>query len=796
MGRRSPGCELPNQVRGAWLLGCLAVAGPAAAQECSFDAELLRDLPASHDVWGLFETLEAVTTLDRVSAGGLYPGEAPRLGAHGASWTQATWRLGDLDVTDPVSGGVPLLLADPDWLECIAASTALTGAELSGSGPTIQLRLRRPEKSWRGSAAADVMPRGLQSSTPRQAPTLARYDSAASGRFRVDGPVGDRVGLLIAGAFERARRLERDDPRPVEGREASLLAQLVWTPAEARELRLLGTLQSARHPYAGRARFGGGDVSQGDHSQQLQATWERRGARPWSISAGMARAAAEPELPPPAHATVERLRDGPMTRLFPAAGRRSRVALGASAQPLGGETRHVLRVGASLSWSRADTRPAGDAGLTPEAVNGLPARAWDYDWAGPESRWRAFDLAAWATDRFSYGRLAADAGLRFELTDAAAHGAPEGVRWSAFAPRLAARFRLSSGLQLVGGWARYRHRLPLELLAYGDPAALQGRVYRWLDSDGDARFSTDELGPLVAAAGPGGPSSALAPGLSAPHSDELVAGLEAQFGSWTARFLGIHRRERNLVAPVDVGAPASSYTVYYVPDPSGDILGPADDQLLPIFDRRPESFGLDRSVLVNPPGDDALHEGVEIAVQRKWGSRLRLLLGGTAARSNGPAAHRGFQVEENDQGLAGERLEDPNALTHVRGRTFFDRAFTLKLAAAYHAPADLRLALVARYQDGQPFARLVIAPDLAQGPEAVRAIPNGRSRFTYTLTVDARLEKGVTLGRARIAALLDAFNLLDMHNEIEEDVVSGATFRAVSAVQPPRALRLGLRVDF
>jgi hypothetical protein len=35
-----------------------------------------------------------------------------------------------------------------------------------------------------------------------------------------------------------------------------------------------------------------------------------------------------------------------------------------------------------------------------------------------------------------------------------------------------------------------------------------------------------------------------------------------------------------------------------------------------------------------------------------------------------------------------------------------------------------------------------------------------------------------------------------MSNEVEEDVVSGPGFRTISAVQPPRVVRLGFRFTF
>jgi hypothetical protein len=74
-------------------------------------------------------------------------------------------------------------------------------------------------------------------------------------------------------------------------------------------------------------------------------------------------------------------------------------------------------------------------------------------------------------------------------------------------------------------------------------------------------------------------------------------------------------------------------------------------------------------------------------------------------------------------------------------------------------------------------------------------VPSGH-RFTYTLTVDARVEKGLRLGQHRLALFAEAFNLLGIANEVEEDPVWGPSFRAPTAVQPPRAVALGLRLDF
>src|SRR5687767_8500961 len=126
---------------------------------------------------------------------------------------------------------------------------------------------------------------------------------------------------------------------------------------------------------------------------------------------------------------------------------------------------------------------------------------------------------------------------------------------------------------------------------------------------------------------------------------------------------------------------------------------------------------------------------------------------------------------------------------------FFDRAYTLKLAGVYRRRA-WGMGFAARYSDGQPFARMVIAEDLAQGPEAVAAVRRGDHRFTYILTLDARLARDFTLGRARATASVEAFSLFRQRKEVEEYVVSGPDFRRVTATQPPRALRLGVAFAF
>ncbi len=78
----------------------------------------------------------------------------------------------------------------------------------------------------------------------------------------------------------------------------------------------------------------------------------------------------------------------------------------------------------------------------------------------------------------------------------------------------------------------------------------------------------------------------------------------------------------------------------------------------------------------------------------------------------------------------------------------------------------------------------------------MRAFPNGGTRFTYTLTVDARLQKQVVVGGRRFDVLLDVYNLSNRAAQVEENVFGGPGFRATTAVQPPLVARIGMRFTF
>jgi hypothetical protein len=820
-------------VRAVVVIGaCALLAGPGAQAGLvpavgADDGELTRALPAAANAWAWLSLSEPAAILDRIDGAGLHPGEPARFSLRGSSWTQNAFALDGVDVTDPLRGGTPLLDPDVVALDRIDVVSARAPVEQAAPGAALGLVPREPGPAWQGSVAAAGADEGLQAGTPAgDVPAVARFGSLAEASVATSGPIGQRLSLLVAGRGSRSRLFERDDPAELEARVLSGTSELVFRPDERQSLRVLVAGQALRRPFGGRALYFAGGREENVRTLGALARYAREGGGTrLAARAGYWEGRFTPDTDgADAGRPVERVSDGPVPELV-LPRRSDRGTASASAELALRPARafgfaHALRLG--LSAARASTHEAPGAALTiPETVAGQPARAWAYGWGPGDSRRHATDLAAWAADEAALAdRLTLAAGLRLEASRGSASGAASDVSWTSLSPRVLARLRIVGDGRLVAtfGYAEYRHRLLLAPLAFGDPNAARADVYRWHDANGDGRYQPSERGVLVGRVGPGAAADGLTavdPALKPPRTREFTAGLEASLGGgFRLRLDGFDRRERDLLESVDVGVTAADYSVRYLQDPSGDILGTQDDQLLPVYDRKPDSFGRDRYLLTNPPGLGSLHRGVELRLDRPVGERLRLRFGGTASMTEISGASRGFHATENDQALVAELFDDPNADTYARGRSFFDRAFTLLLAAAYRAPAGFRFAVAARYQDGQPFARLVVVNDLAQGPEAISATPRGQvtgagttdaagrylvasgHRFSYTLTVDARVEKALALGAVRLALLLDVFNLLGSAKEVEEDPVWGNHFREPTALQPPRALRLGARLDF
>lgn len=774
--------------------------------ETTLPAWVLQDMPSSGTLYSLLETIHPDVVSNRIEGGGMYPGTPAHIGAHGSSWTQTLFRVGDINISDPDGSGTPL--AVPGVLEWarVDVNTGIMGVEVNAPGMVLNLTPRRPSRSWirqiEGVAGPPELQAGRDVPVP---PTIAHLQRYGNASVLISGPISERLGIVFAGSYSRATRLDRGSPTELDSAITSAFTHLVYTVTPRDEVRTIFWLQRAMAPVDHPLIFKEPDAQERTTSLSLQTTWERHGdpgQASWRAFAAVSARDRAQDAGRKSVLSFERLNEPPAwEQLDPGPGRNRTWQLGARMRPamMGA---HETTVGVDLSGGVAsqDTWFNGRIG---ELVNGIPARVWDFSSPGGKSGWQQTTFAAYAGDRVElHPRLTGTAGLRFEHIRASADGGVNGITWTDFLPRLGLRWDISadSRLRWFMDYGRYGYNVRLRDLAYGDPSAATANVYRWDAPVGTTVPEASAIGPLVQRWGPGtggDPNfSAVDPDLNRPNMNEIVTGFEFRpTPSWITRIAGIARLDKSLMAVMNPGVPFSSYTVSHVIDPGVDIDGGTTPQPLPIYNRSVAAFGADRFFLTNNPEIQSTFTGFDITAQITK-ERLYLLIGGTAGRSGGWASNRGFHYNENDIAVLGEVFSDPNAYTFAKARVFTERGYTLHASGVYRFAHEIRLGIAARYQDGQHFARMVVAPGLNQGADLVRAFGNGETRFTFTGTVDARLQKGFARPSYRVDLLLDAFNVLNLVYEVEEVTVSGPTSRNTSAIQPPRSVHLGVRVGF
>jgi len=760
-------------------------------------------LPTASNLFALVDTVVPDAIADRIDAGGTAAGSPSRIGAHGSTWTQSVFRVGDADITSLSGSGTPLLMPGIEVWDSVDVATGLMPVDVSAPGMAVTLMPRRPTSSWTRSLELTGAPTfftgGSATASP---PSITRLDSFGRANLFMTGPLAaDRAGVLLSANWIRSSYFERDNPAKLDAHLASAFVNITGSPSASDEVRAIGWVQGTRDAAPNHFVLQRPEAAQRQTGVHVQGAWERRigdegGLRAFASFTGSQRTS---DLEPPRSVIVERLDDGPVDALLqPGVGTDRTWSTGL--RLFRTNSTHRFLAGLDVAGGSTSMQSVF-AGRVGELVNGLTARVWDFTDPIGVSAWRQRSFALFAGDTIAAGsRITLNGGLRFENIGGSADAHDATIGWSSLLPRAGIHWAMLNFWRLssFGQYGRYAHRLPLGDLAFGDPTAPTATVARWTGPATAAGLAAFPASPTVQRLGPGSGGvagfSSIDPSLKRPTMDELVVGFEARPRANTfLRIAAIGRLDHDFIGVVNVGVPFSTYIHVTVPDHGIDTVGSSDDQNLLFYNRAPSTFGADRYLLTNPAEHKGSFVGADmIGIVRR--QRYFFLWGLTAGRSEGLAANRGFLANENDTSIPGEVFVNPNARTFAQGRVFTERGYTIKLASSYQFANDLSFGVIGRYQDGQHFARLVVLDGLNQGAEAARAFRNGRTRFTFTMTVDARLQKSFAVGKRRLTAMLDAYNVFNQFLQIEEVAVSGPLSRTTSAIQPPIAVHIGLRI--
>jgi hypothetical protein len=801
-----------------------------------FDRARLAVLPSARNIWAVLENQERSIVTNAPQEGGFTAGVIALAGSMGSSWTQNGYRLDGINVTDPFDTGKPLVYPDYSSLQELHTSAALHSPEIATPGASFNMTSRESGRDFHFGAEGYYLGDPFQSSNLDA--RLRRFGFTTGPRFQrfVEG------GFQLGGAVPRAtewsffssfgiQHLTKVIPDFAAAPDATISSALVRFDGRlsARDrFNVMFTGQIVDNSNLG-ARSGITPLATlrgHDRFEAAQGHWTRYHGSDlvWQVLGGFSHSSPTDTLQ---HGVTEANRTQLFTRGMAGAAplesdsARSRFSLVGQGQGWRSflRLRHQLDFGLDLEESKSteERRVYGDF-LQLYYPLGVPVEVIEYD-TPSHTKQRLRELSLYLDDHLRVaGRVMVRAGLSLDSSNAflppqrsgagtfvAARqfpGAGSVVSWTTLAPRVGVSvplLRRFGGTTLSAGYARYYHALPASYANYANPTSLGGRVFLWDDLNHDGIFRAGEETSLLRVFG--GPYSSVDANLRRPYTDEFAVGLDQQIGDRLfIEARGFRRDQKRLVNTVNVGVPASAYAPVSAFDPGDDnIPGTSDDQILTVYNQDPRTLGQDHYLLTNPPGLRSSYKGIEISIRRDLGKRGFASVSFTASKAVGPA-NPGNTEHENDPGVIGSLFDNPNNLLNARGRLFFDRAYVGKIVSYIRLPFGLHSGSVIRYADGLPFGRKLIITGFNQGPFYVMATPRGQPggfRTQFDLSFDQRVGRDFAVGRLRLSAVVDVFNLLNSNRNLLENDISGPLFpsRAPVEIQNPRVLRFGFRLN-
>jgi len=748
-------------------------------------------LPSARSAYGWLETTAPQIVSSEFDAGGLLVGRSAKIGVHGTSAIDTTFRFGGLDVTSMLRPGTPMV--QPDVVGAASFDVTRIGNDVTTNAPGPVVEWKPVDGSQRvGVIEGFFMPSGLAAKPGGGAQPVAELRSFADGSVLLAGELQpNRSSAALSVHWARAESVDRSMragrlpaaqivPAPIQRTSLSLLGHFAYTPAPDNRASLTMVIQ----------RGGEADVDRESHGA-LDGAWQRRLRNGIALRAAAGYQWMQVGLKAPAPLLeMDSAFDGAVfPRAFAPAGREHALRFSADAAktfPIA-RVSHQFLAGLSVDRSAMDPTLAQAATIA-ESVNGQLARIWHINVPATAPHWTASTAGMYAQDRIGNDDIWFEAGVRLDRLGGHNGGATS-ISWTNLFPRVAINiFDKGAGMGVFGSYTRSGARLPAMALAYGDVNAPTASIYKPVPVTQP---------PLIARMGPGaaGGLTKISPDLMRPVYDTVMGGLKYERPQLTASVTAIIRTTTHSMSAINDSP--SNYTVVTQLDNNADFTDSSDDKTLIAYNRKTATFGLDSYTLSNLTSQGETIYALDITAQYR-GKRARVAFSAAAVGSKGTTASRGFRADENDPMLIGEAFANPNAsLSAANGRTFFDRGYVGKVAGAFKLPGRAELGIVTRYQDGQPFSRLAIVDNLNQGPEPVMAYRNGRpTRFTYISTTDVRLQKVSTFGAQQLTLIIDGFNVFNIGREVAEYVVGDARFRTTSLIEPPRTIRLGVRIAF
>lgn len=456
------------------------------------------------------------------------------------------------------------------------------------------------------------------------------------------------------------------------------------------------------------------------------------------------------------------------------------------------------------------------------------------------------DVALYAQDTITHGRLTVQAGIRYDrmwdkalassiaanplstqwLPGIAFNGADPGIVWNNFSPRVGLTFDAAGDGKTVahGNYARYYSQLGNGNIAGEiNPVGSTTLRYPWIDANHDGVAQASEIlasaNPLSAstnwsAANPANTVSAnsVDPNLKNDTTDEVIVGVDHEIGLGFAvganyiwrRYSGFQYESRNGLSTSDYAAVNFTPTAASCPA--------AQSASCPTVTYYQPLFQIPTVITYKDvPGAYNLYNGVELTGRKRmadhwmmntsfaYNDAIRHFDSFAGSLSSTSLTTIPYVEDPTNRSLReGTQVEVPTGGSGI-GNVYINAKWLFKVSGMYELPYDFHVSAFYNARQGYPFLRVVQGPSRANGAgiPLILLDPMGDSRLPNYQNLDFRVEKLIKIGTARFTPSFDIFNVMNSNTvQAIRGTQNASNANNIQAVVAPRVARFGVRVTW
>lgn len=484
---------------------------------------------------------------------------------------------------------------------------------------------------------------------------------------------------------------------------------------------------------------------------------------------------------------------------------------------------HALKLGFQLGKGSNHHQRTMNGGidLYQEYNNKVPASVIIHNTPQDTREVIKYDLGIYIQDSLRWNRFTVNPGLRVELfnTYVPEQSSPAGrfvparafskienlPSWKDLAPRLGVVYDVFGDSKTaikvhVGKYMRAFSTVGFAQVY--NPNVLQTDRRTWSDLNGDDVAQPNEIGPVNTPFNISGVSNRRPdPDIKRPYQWEYMVGLQREImGGVLLSANWIRRDYKRLFWSDNVLTTFADYTLVNIPNPMNTA------EMLPIYNLNVAKRGQVEIIDKNSTENRRWYNGFDV---------------GFTARARGASLYGG--VTAGRQTTVACEVDDPNSLRFCDQRDLnLPYLYQLKLAGTYPLPYGIHLS--GSWQ-GLPGVPVGTARQDAEYVAAQNRVPDASLNVDYNVTrtqiptltvtsitvplitpgtkflerrnqIDVRLAKGVTVGRTKLQAQFDIFNMLNSSTILSQTETFGSALGRPTAILQGRLFALGLQINF